>query len=446
MTGLGCQFAGAALKPGNTWLLVIVLFGGICFPGPSGSAQELQETADPYYNPQRAGLRTADSQKMPPRVDGDNQFHRLSPTPQNPGAGGEFRPADSKNRQTDFEESVGPGESRITPYVAPTEPAESILPGQRFEPGQVLARVGGHPIFVSDLMVEARQIIDQFIENAPESVKQTEMRKLFPRLLPKYIQGKTLYVDVVNDLPEGVKVEDILKSAGEQFDEAVLPELLKQSGVESTALLDAHYRSMGSSLRSTRQNWAENEIVKYMIRSKINVNPEVSHRELFDAYLEEREEKWALPARVRWERLVVRFDRFPSKQAARDAIAAMGNEVVYGAPLAAVAKRSSQGALADEGGMQGWTTRGSLADKELEKLLFTIEPDQLSDIHESARGFEIVRVLERTEAGYVPFEEAQPEIRKKLVDQKREVAFKEYIDSVRERVPVEVFDFADDQQ
>ena len=125
---------------------------------------------------------------------------------------------------------------------------------------------------------------------------------------------------------------------------------MKRTGVDSSTMLDAHYRNMGSSLRRIRESWAENEVAKYMIRTKINVDPAVSHRELFDTWLAEREDKWKLPAKVRWERLVVRFDRFPTRQAAWEAISAMGNEVVYGAPLEAVAKRSSQGVLAADSG------------------------------------------------------------------------------------------------
>jgi hypothetical protein len=266
------------------------------------------------------------------------------------------------------------------------------------------------------------------------------MIKLIPRLLPKYIQGKLLYADVINGLPETANLEEIMKSAGEQFDEAVLPKLMEKAGVDSASMLDAQYRAMGSSLRRTRQNWAENELVKYMVRSKINTDPEVSHRELHDRWMAERDDKWSVPARVHWERLAVRFDAFKTRQAAWDAMAEMGNEVVYGAPLAAVSRRNSQDPLAGEGGDQGWTSKGSLADKELETLLFSMELNELSDIRESVRGYEIVRVLEREAAAFIPFEKAQPEIRKKLLEEKQQAEFQRYADEVRERIPVEIFD------
>ena len=241
-------------------------------------------------------------------------------------------------------------------------------------------------------------------------------------------------------MPDTANLEDILETASKQFDDEIVPKLMERAGVDSQVMLDAHYRSMGSSLRRTRENWAQNELVKYMVRSKINTDPEVSHREIYDTYISERDEKWTVNARVRWERLAVRFDRFTTRQQAWDALAEMGNEVVYGAPFAAVSKRKSQDPLASKGGEQGWTHLGSLADKNLEKQLFSIPLDELSDILENDRGLEIVRVIEREEAGFISFEKAQPQIRKRLLEMKQEAEFQRYAEKVRERVPVEIFD------
>ncbi|MGI9519714.1 MAG: peptidylprolyl isomerase [Pirellulaceae bacterium] len=363
---------------------------------------------------------------------------------------GEFRPDNSTPSRTSQLIGEAPRNATLQPasYSQPIgnqteestdEHSESGPIGTSFEPSRVLARVGGHPIFVSDIAVQARQVIDRFAPSAPESVKQAEMAKLIPRLLPQYIQSKLLYVDVTESLPEGVVLEDVFDSAYEQFDETVLPELMKQTKVNSPALLDAHYRSIGSSLRKIRESWAENELVKYMVSNKIDVDPEVSHREMFEFYQDHKED-YAFAARVRWEQLMVRFDKFSSRTEARDTLSEMGNEVVYGAPLAAVAKRSSHGFKASEGGQQGWTTQGSLIDTNLDDTLFTIELEKLSDIIQTERGYVIVRVLERTEAGFTAFLEAQSEIRENLLVQKREVAYEEYVNRIRERIPVEIYD------
>ncbi len=395
----------------------IILFAG----GNDSHAQQPQESTDPYYTP-----RTELSQANQPAPKDSSRSSEYVSSIDKPITG------------------ASPDHSGLPPLTpkasSPLIDTDSVSSGQLFEQGRVLARVGGYPIFVADLTLEARQILDQHIQDAPESIKQQEMAKLIPRLLPKYIQAKLLYVDVVGDLPETANLEEIMKTASEQFDESVMPKLMEKAGVESQVMLDAHYRALGSSLRRTREAWAENELVKYMVRSKINTDPEVSHREIYDTYISERNEKWSVVARVRWERLAVRLDRFSTRQQAWDALADMGNEVVYGAPLAAVSKRGSHDPMASQGGEQGWTNLGSLADKKLENELFSMALNELSDIRETDRGLEIVRVLDREEAGFISFEKAQPEIRKQLLETKQEAEFQRYADQVRERIPVEIFE------
>ncbi len=380
----------------------------------SSQAQEMRERGDPYFP--SPGSRTGEPQRPAP---------------------GSFDPG-SRNNDASPKSTPLPG---LTASSSSIDSADAT-PLAEFQPGRILARVADQPIFVADLALEARQLIDEHIQDAPEKIKQQEFEKLIPRMLPKYIQAKALYVDTVNSLPEGAKLSDVLKSAEEQFDESVLPKLVEKSGVESAAMLDAQYRALGTSLRRTRRNWAENELVKYMIRSKLEIDQEISHKEIHDLWLAERDTRWAVPARVHWERISVRLDQFPSRQKAWDALAEMGNTIFFGGSFAAVSKKGSQDPLANEGGDQGWASRGSLADKALEELLFTMPVNELSEIRDTGRGFEIVRVIERTDAGHVPFEEAQREIREKILDERREAAFKKYFDQVASRVPVETFEGA----
>jgi hypothetical protein len=47
-----------------------------------------------------------------------------------------------------------------------------------------------------------------------------------------------------------------------------------------------------------------------------------------------------------------------------------------------------------------------------------------------------VRVLERTEAGQVPFQEAQPKIKEAITLQKREADYKKFVESLRTNTQV----------
>jgi parvulin-like peptidyl-prolyl isomerase len=133
---------------------------------------------------------------------------------------------------------------------------------------------------------------------------------------------------------------------------------------------------------------------------------------------------------------MVRFDAFPTKAAAYAALAVAGNHILEGKPFAIVARESSQGSTAAQGGVQPWTKKGSLVSKQLEAALFELPVGTLSPILEDDRGFHIVRVVERRDAGRVPFTEAQVEIRKKISEQRIDAAKKELVDNIRKKTTV----------
>ena len=386
-------------------ILIAATFHGNLIGAPQSGS--VSESADPYFQPggsQTKVIETSEQQRATQSSDKVNEQIQLT---------------------THLEEEADEQRRPIT--------------GAAFEPSRVLARVGGHAIFVSDLSVEVMQLVDRHIPSAPIEVKQREAKNLLPRVLPKYVQAKLLFVDVLDSMPEGANINDIFQTAGSQFDEGMLPQLIKNHEVKSATELDAYYRALGSSLRKVKQSWIESELVKFMLRNKIDIDPEVSHREMYEYYLNHRED-YSIKAKVHWEQLMIRFDKFPNREAAHAAISELGNEVVYGAPLPAVAKRSSHGFKASEGGNQGWTTKGSLVDKNLDNILFTIEPGRLSEIIETRRGYVILRVIDRQEAGFVTFEETQSEIRDKLAAEKQEQSFADHVEAIKKRIPVEIFD------
>ena len=307
---------------------------------------------------------------------------------------------------------------------------------ESFEPGQTLAIVGGHPVFVSDMAMEVNQILERFMTGAPKHIIDEQRPLLIRKLLPKYVDQKRMYVDVIANLPKEANLESIFSTAGEQFDEHVLPVLMEQAKAQSAAEMDAILRSQGSSLRLMRKSWTENELTKFMTREKVKVDQEVSRQELLD-YYRENQSLYEIQAQARWEEIMVRFKSFPDRMSAKKALADMGNRIVNGANFAAVARKDSQNINASEGGKYDWTRKGSLAATELDEAIFNLPLNRLSEIIETRSGYHIIRVLERQDAGFKDFGEAQSDIREKLQEKKNEDAFQEHLKKLRNSIPVE---------
>jgi parvulin-like peptidyl-prolyl isomerase len=154
-------------------------------------------------------------------------------------------------------------------------------------------------------------------------------------------------------------------------------------------------------------------------------------------YYEKNIDKWRMPARVKWRELVIRFDKHASKDEAKNAINNLGNEVfLTGKPFEAVARDSSEGHNAKDGGNYEWTTVGSLKSEVIETALFNLPLRRLSEVIEDDIGYHIVEVLEREPARIQEMSEIQTEIRTKLSNEIRAEKLQEFRKKILIRTPV----------
>jgi PPIC-type PPIASE domain len=163
----------------------------------------------------------------------------------------------------------------------------------------------------------------------------------------------------------------------------------------------------------------------------------VTHQEMIDYYREHYGD-YALPAKARFEIMSVKFANFSGdRAAARRAIEAMGNEVLFGGTeFGAVARKWSQEPNAENGGSYDWVTQGSLASAPIDRAIFTLETGRLSQIIEDDVGLHIIRVKQRQEAGQVSFVEAQPGIKDAIKAHKKSAEQQKLLDQLRTRTEV----------
>jgi parvulin-like peptidyl-prolyl isomerase len=176
-------------------------------------------------------------------------------------------------------------------------------------------------------------------------------------------------------------------------------------------------------------------LARQWIGQQVKRDEEVTHEQML-AYYHEHRKDFTTPTRAQWEELMVRYSKYPTRAAAYDAIARMGNQVWAGAPFVEVAKAASDGPEAAKGGQRDWTEKGALACQALDMALFNLPVGQLSPIIEGDHGFHIIRVTRRDPDLVKPFLDAQAEIKKKIVQQRMEKQFQEYMTKLQARTPV----------
>jgi len=255
--------------------------------------------------------------------------------------------------------------------------------------------------------------------------------------LRQLIDTKLLYSEFRRKVPEE-GLQEIEKRIVEQFDSKVLPRLIEREEVAGRVELDAKMRATGSSLESRKQAYIEGTLAQQWHRQSINRDPEISRAELL-AHYEERLKEYEFDARVRWEEITVRFDRFATRDEAQRRLCGIGNDVMAGrTAFADAARQHSHGFTSAKGGQHGWTTQGALVAKNIDEALFSpsLTVGAMSPILESDSGYHIIRVVQRQDAGRTPFVEAQVEIREKLRKEKVEEESKAYLADLRKNARV----------
>jgi parvulin-like peptidyl-prolyl isomerase len=373
----------------------------------------------------------------PRAIHAQGRFVPGGAIPRGPAPGGISAPTQPSSQQPFANSSFGQQPIR----QARTAPPRQGPPvnWNEFERARIMGRVGDDIILAGDILGMVDQQLAPYVGKAPEDQLAQQREILIRRQLASTVERKTLYQSFIRTIPPDRREEalgGVWEQITEKFNEEELPKALKQAKVETPQQLEEKLRQFGWSIRKQIRSYGERQLGMHGVFQKIDRTPEVTHAEMIEQYKANIEDYRVL-AKVRFEKLSVKFDRFDSEQDAYAAIVKMGDEVVLGgAPFRAVAKRSSQGFNADEGGLHDWTEKGSLASTPIDEAVFSIPVARMSRILRDERGFHIVRVIERVDERFIPFSEAQSEIKKKIVGDKRQEAFETYIAAVKDDIPV----------
>lgn len=342
------------------------------------------------------------------------------------------------------QQATGSSDSYRVASRAPLQPGQQLATGtpNEFEAAKIIARVGDDVVLAGDLYGQVNQFLHDRLKQVPEAqralltpdVLNQRRWELIKQLLPQIIDGKLVYLDFQASIP-AERMPDIEDSLYQAFDEQRLPQLIKQADVQTAADLDTLFRSFGSSLNQQRRTFAEQLAAMQWRQRNAKDSSEISHQDLV-AYYREHIADYQISAKCRWEQLCCLDSETSSRESSREGVAKMGNEVFRGASLAAVAKRSSHGVTASDGGKFDWTTKDSLRSEPINEALFSVPVGYLSKIVEDDQGCHIVRVVERQDESVVPFGEVQSAIREKIREERSKVATEEYVKKLRSKFPV----------
>jgi len=127
------------------------------------------------------------------------------------------------------------------------------------------------------------------------------------------------------------------------------------------------------------------------------------------------------------------------KEELRKKADAMLARVRGGEDFAAVARKSSEDpGSAAQGGELGSFGRGRMVPP-FENAAFALQPGEVSGVVESPFGFHIIKVLEKTPGRKLAFSQVKEQLKREMVQQKRQQAQQTFVNELRAKAKIETF-------
>jgi peptidyl-prolyl cis-trans isomerase SurA len=278
---------------------------------------------------------------------------------------------------------------------------------------RIVAVVNKELVMLSDLKKElgseADELRKQFRgEELERRVKTAEYRAL-TRIIERLLQLQTAKA-------KGVDVADLeVKQAIEE---------LKRRGDKIEA-------SDPASAQNVREQLMMLRLVDRDVRSGVMVGELEMRR-----YYEQHKDRFALPEEYALSQILIR-PKSEDLAEARGRARAVAKELADGGNFEELALRFSDGVTASRGGKVGLVRQGEL-HPPIERVLASLSPGEISEIVETTEGLHIVRLDEKKERQYRPFDVVKIEVQSLVFQQKSEDVYQTWIADLKNKSYIEI--------
>jgi peptidyl-prolyl cis-trans isomerase SurA len=321
---------------------------------------------------------------------------------------------------------------------------------------EIIARVNNSIITRSDFDRSKSQIKDEMKQQEPNATEKDFSEK--EKDVLRDLIDQQLLIDKGKDLGLSADTELIKK----------LDEMRKQMNLESLDDLEKAAQAQGISYEDFKQNMRNQIITQQVIGREVGGHLNISKEEEQKFY-EEHKSEMEQPEQIRLSEILVATSKPSSITPVKDPAAppsapdstkapeptppvtpaaddlaaaeakanALRDQIQKGAAFDEVAKKSSDGPSAGQGGDLGLFKRGTLS-KELEDRTFAMKAGDITEPIRTKQGFVILKVTEHQQAGIPTMKQMEPRIQDALYYQKLQPALRGYLKKLREEAFIDV--------
>jgi len=326
----------------------------------------------------------------------------------------------------------------------------ALAAGQVVE--EIIARVNNQIVTRSEFLRSKDQLKDDVKQQDPNNADQV------------YAEREK---DVLRDLIDQQLLIDKAKDLGISGDTELIKQLdqmRKEMKLDNMEDLEKEAAKQGVSWEDFKQNMRNKIVTQKVIGEEVGSHLSLSKEEE-EQFYEKHKAEMERPESVQLSEILVapktpptpapaastdpntpapQVDEAARQAAETKALAdaeAKANDLLKqirgGASFEDIAKKSSDGPSASDGGALGMFKRGQLA-KELEDKTFGMKTGDVTDVIRVKQGYAILRVDDHQEAGIPPLKEALPRIQDALYYQKLQPALRVYLTKLREEAYIDI--------
>jgi peptidyl-prolyl cis-trans isomerase SurA len=221
-----------------------------------------------------------------------------------------------------------------------------------------------------------------------------------------------------------------------------LDEIRKQYNLETMEDLEKAAKEQGVSFEDFKAGIRNQIITQLVMREEVSRKVQMTEGEV-ERYFDQHKQDYVKPESVQLSEILVSTGADPDDAAKAAAGKAKADEIEAklhsGADFAALAKSSSDGTTAADGGAFGNFQHGQLA-KVFEDATFGLKAGQVTDPIRTKQGYVIFKVDQHTPGGVPPFKDVEQDVEQKYYELRMEPAMREYLSQMRDEAYVYVKD------
>ena len=301
---------------------------------------------------------------------------------------------------------------------------------------QILVKVNGEIITKTDL--EQRQIAALRTRPELQNLRGNDegLAKLLTEVTPQVI------VDAVDELLLLQRGKELGYTMGDEQFKSIVENIRKENKIETEEQFQEALKGEGMTMLDLRRQLEKQMLVSRVqqteVMSKISVNDDE-----VKTYYESHKDQFATTPHVTLREILVQVPTTPEggtnvavDEEARAKAEAVLKRLQAGEPFPRMAADASDSSSKANGGLLGevpWTD----ISPELQKELQPLKAGQLTRVLRTARGYQILKVDERTDGTQKTLEEAREQVSEAVFEGKRRGEFGKYLERLRTQAIIE---------